>query len=101
MSVVVLTLEFGRDGNAESYLGNGWSAGESRYRWMTGGMSEVWLEHPGRDLEYTLEMDLHPFVRPPDLQCQRFLVQVRGIEIGSEQLEASGNVSVTHTQDSM
>ena len=90
MSVVTLTLRFGREGNAESYLGNGWSAGEPNYRWMTGEMSEVWLEHPGHDLDYTLEMDLHPFVRPPELQCQRLVVQVRGIEIGTERIEARG-----------
>ena len=90
MSDVTLALHFGRDGNADPHLGVGWSAGETGYRWMTGGFSEIWLENLGADCDFALELDLHPFVSPPALPFQRLVVQARGIEIGRERLTKPG-----------
>lgn len=86
MSDVALTLEFGRDGNADTYLGNGWSAGEDGFRWMVGATSELWLEHPGQGCDCILELVLRPFIASPQLTRQPLSILARGLEVGRASL---------------
>lgn len=86
LSDVALTLEFGRDGNAHTYLGNGWSAGEDGFRWMVGATSELWLEHPGQGRDCILELLLRPFIAKPQLTRQPLSILVRGTEVGRTSL---------------
>ena len=85
-----LALEFGRAGNAGNYLGDGWSDGEDGFRWMVGASSDLWLEHSAGTADGILELDLHPFVRSPELPAQRLALAVRGVTIGQLQLSSGG-----------
>jgi hypothetical protein len=72
----VLSLTFGSNGNATHYLANGWSTPDPEGRWMTGDASEIWLENPGTDHDFVLELDVSPFM--PDATPRRLEIVVRG-----------------------
>ncbi|HEY1935133.1 MAG TPA: hypothetical protein VGG99_24270 [Acetobacteraceae bacterium] len=90
MIEALLALEFGQGGNAETHLGFGWSTGEDGFRWMVGDASDLWLENPGTASDFLLELDLRPFVRPPELTTQRFALLVRGVQVGRADLDKGG-----------
>lgn len=90
---VVLNLDFGRGGNAETHLGSGWSVGEAGYRWMLDQISELWLERPREPGDYLLQFEMHPFIEIPALSQQSLSVTVRGIELGRVVLRQSGPVT--------
>lgn len=79
-------IVFGRDGSDRYHLGAGWSGDEPGYRWSTGQSSELWLDNPGDNSDYVLELILAPFVHPPALPQQRLAVFVRGALIGRARL---------------
>ena len=70
---VALALAFGRDGNADNYLGPGWSVGEA---------SELWLSRPPQPADAIFEVALHPHTHPPALRTQRLILLARGVELG-------------------
>ena len=78
----LLEITFGQGGTDTHHLGAGWSGDEPGYRWAIGPRSELWLDNPGADAGYVLEIVISPFVRPPEVPVQRLVVQVRGIEVG-------------------
>ena len=71
-------LTFGFDGNAEPYLGFGWSGPEAGYQWSVGERSLLTIPVPGRAPEYWLEMEVRPFIAPPLVPHQRLDVRVGG-----------------------
>ena len=73
-----VNIEFGLDGNAQGYLGYGWSGPEAGYQWSVGERSLVTLPNLGSAAEYWLEMDASPFVSPPLLRRQRLDISVNG-----------------------
>jgi hypothetical protein len=72
----VLTLTFGKGGNEANHLGNGWSGDEPGGRWMVGPGSELWIEHPGKDHDLILELDIGVVALPPNT-VQRLAVGAR------------------------
>ncbi len=83
----LVEIVFGRDGSDRYHLGAGWSGDEPGYRWSTGPSSELWLDNPGDEMDYVLELNLSPFIHPPALPAQRLAVFVRGALIGRAQLD--------------
>lgn len=76
-------VTFGVDGNAEPYLGDGWSAPEAGYQWAIGQRSVLTIDVPGVAHEYWLEMDVAPYIKPPLLRQQRLDVMINGTFIHS------------------
>src|SRR6185312_410549 len=60
LAPIATVLDFGRKSDDANHLGFGWSAGEVDFRWMTGSASELWLENPGTDSDYVVELKLIP-----------------------------------------
>jgi hypothetical protein len=83
-------IEFGEGGNDAGYLGIGWSTDEVGHRWTEGGVSEIWLEHPGPARAVRVELDLLPLLYPPALTEQRLRVRVRNVMIYRARLTAEG-----------
>jgi hypothetical protein len=81
MIEMVATLEFGRGGNAEQYLGAGWSVGEDGHRWMTGQHSELWLECCDPDCDCLLELEVHPYVYPPAVPGQQLVIAIGAVHL--------------------
>ena len=71
-------LVFGREGNAGSALGPGWSGPEAGYTWAIGERSTLRLETPGEADEYWLEMAVTPYVAPPLIPRQRLDILIDG-----------------------
>jgi hypothetical protein len=71
---------FGVGGNANGYVGEGWSADENGFRWMVDETSELWLDIPTPG-PFALALDLHPLVRSPSHPTQRVVIQIGGIEV--------------------
>ncbi len=89
----VLAIQFGMEGDDETYLGAGWSGAEPGQRWMVGSESEVWLNHPGPGTEYTLQLDVSPYLSPPALPSQRLTVVMRGQVVGRSVVTNRSNLS--------
>jgi hypothetical protein len=73
-------MGFGRDGNADSQIGIGWSPSEVGFRWMIDDVSRFWLDNPSAD-PCVLDIDLHPFVHLPSVPKQRVTIEIGGTEV--------------------
>lgn len=90
-----LDLTFGHEGNAEPYLGYGWSGPETGYQWAVQERSLITLPLPGRAGEYWLEMAVKPYVCPPLLTGQRLDVIVSGRVVRSFTLSPAEEIGCT------
>jgi hypothetical protein len=88
---VVCQLDFGHAGNAEPYLGPGWSDAGPVERRTGGDGSELWLENPGAANDYILELELAPDPAGDASATQRLSIAVRGFEIARWPIAAAGN----------
>ncbi|WP_428492541.1 WcbI family polysaccharide biosynthesis putative acetyltransferase [Rhodopila sp.] len=80
-------LTFGKEGNADSCLGAGWSAGEDGFRWMIDDLSEFWFDTLGAG-SCVLSLDLRPLVGMPYRPMQRVIIQIGEVEIYRAELSA-------------
>ena len=87
----VQQIDFGARGNDRNHLGDGWAGDEPGYRWAIGRSSELWLDHPGADDGFVLELDLNLFHHPPELPAQRLGVAVRDGIVGRSVVAAAGS----------
>lgn len=85
-----LTIQFAVGGNSEDFVREGWSHAEGKFRWMTGRESKLLLNRPVPAGDFILELDLHPFVRPPTLESQRLTVSVNGVVVGQSTILRKG-----------
>ena len=90
----ILTLSFGSGGNAENYLGGGWSGAEPDSRWMIGQASEIWLENPGdtQGQDLILEIEAGIMAGPPEKPGQRLQIGVRGKGIAQVHVPHGGTL---------
>lgn len=79
---------------ADKYLGSGWSAPEPAFRWTDGPTAQVAFSLD-RVQPLVLQMELQPFVAPPELPQQRIAIDVNGHRLGRLDLSAPGVRSVT------
>jgi hypothetical protein len=87
-----IAVTFGLEGDAEPYLGEGWSGPEPGYQWTVGERSLVTLPDPGPADEYWLEMEVTPYVMPPLLPSQRLDIAVNGIFLKSYEVVPRGTI---------
>ena len=81
-----LEISFASDGNADRYLGDGWSVSEAYFRWSIGGQSALTLPIPAGPVAYDLTLDVMPHVNPPRLPQQQLTVIVNGQPIATNVL---------------
>jgi hypothetical protein len=86
----MLTINFGAEGNSADFVAGGWSVSERRLRWMTGTESELRIEPGLIGGDHIMELDLHPFARPPKVPSQRLTVAVNGTLIGGSTIANGG-----------
>ncbi len=73
-----IDLLFGRDGNAGSHAGFGWSAPEDGFMWSIDDRSHLLIDAPPAAGDYWLEMDVVPFLAPPEVTFQTLAVTING-----------------------
>jgi hypothetical protein len=83
---LLLTTGFGREGDGQAYLGEGWAAPEAGFTWTTGAESLLAIPLPDRGDaggDLVLSLDTVPFVHPTGLPHQRLSVLCNDSVIGS------------------
>ncbi len=73
-----IELDFGLNGNAEDWQGDGWSVPEDGGTWSSGAQGSLILPLPKDTDTYRLEITLAPFLAPPALTAQRLGVATGG-----------------------
>ena len=71
-------IVFGLQGNGSGHTQYGWSPAEDHHTFAIDNHSLLTLPPPAEAPEYRLEMDMSPFIAPPDLPSQRLEVIVNG-----------------------
>ena len=80
-----ITISFAAAGNRLAFIGSGWAQSEDKFTWSIGVESQLLL--PRLDAsDYTLTLDVVPFVHPPELSNQRLIVSVNDAVVGSTAL---------------
>jgi hypothetical protein len=75
-------IDFGRNGNSDSYRRSGWSEPEPRHTWTIGPESTLEFPRPSVPGTYLMVLELGPFVWKDELPAQHLSVLVNGSEIG-------------------
>ena len=88
-------LTFGRSGDSQPALLEGFAAPEDGFTWSVGEGSRLALRLAPGDagLDHLLELTLNPFVVPGRLLAQRLAVLVNGVPVADEPLQGEGTVS--------
>ena len=86
----VLRVEFGKSGQCEKHVGNGWSLAEADFRWMVGAFSEITLGPFVAGGDYLLILDLEPFISAPSLNAQHLSISIGGVPFTQTALTAGG-----------
>jgi hypothetical protein len=73
-----IDIVFGAAGNARAYTGEGWSVPDTDHTWTIDDRSVLSFPPPADAEAYRLELDVRPFVSPPELPSQRLSVTVNG-----------------------
>jgi len=87
-----VTIQFADTGNSDRYTGAGWSMPESIGRWTCDTRAELTVRGLAAGRDYRCEMDLGPFVLPPALPAQSFIVSCQGIQLFSEALSEGARI---------
>lgn len=91
---VLSHLQFGRGGNADAYLGRGWSSGEDGFRWMVDDVSEFWMGAAASG-PYTMTLDLHPNTEKTAHPAQRVTISVGGTDLYRADLSGPVTCDIT------
>lgn len=75
-------IEFGRGGSSDAYRRSGWSEPEPRHTWTIGTESTLEFPRPTLPGDYTLVLELGPFVWKERLPVQHLTVLANGSEVG-------------------
>jgi hypothetical protein len=76
-----IDINFGKEGNAASCVGEGWSGHESGYTWSIDQRSVLTMAKLAAANSYRLEMEVVPFVAPPALTAQPLGITVNGEQV--------------------
>jgi hypothetical protein len=91
----LLVIDFRAGGNAEPFLGTGWSAGERGHRWTDGESATIRLPPTATRGATAIDFTAHPFIHPPALPAQRLTIRF-GARIAAEaSLSAPKSFSLT------
>ena len=71
-------VDFGVNGNAIEFLGQGWSGQEARHRWTVSDRSVLVLNAPEAPCGYFLEIDWMPALASPQVVGQSVAIAVNG-----------------------
>jgi len=74
-------IQFGMTGDADSFLGIGWSACNARFCWSNGLLSILNLPVEASASDLDLQVRLVPFISNPKVPQQRINLSVNGIEL--------------------
>jgi hypothetical protein len=88
----IVTIHFANTGNSDLYAGAGWSMPESIGRWTCDTKAELTVRGLAAGRDYRCEMDLGPFVLPPALPAQTFIVSCQGIQLFSEAMSEGAKI---------
>lgn len=77
-----LVIDFGRSGNSDAYRRSGWYEPEPRHSWTEGQESALEFPRPGVAGDYSMVLEVGPFVWKDKLPAQRLTVFVNGSEVG-------------------
>jgi hypothetical protein len=75
-SADVLMVKFSAGGDSAKFRGEGWSWQESMHVWMVGQESRLTLPIALRGQEHTLEIELIPYISPPQVTAQRYQIRI-------------------------
>ena len=76
-------IRFGRDGNAEAYMGRGWSkAVEDNFCWTSGHLASLHIPVPVPEKDLTLQAVLRPFLREERVPKQTIRVLANRNKVG-------------------
>ncbi|HEV8032149.1 MAG TPA: hypothetical protein VGP42_14125 [Stellaceae bacterium] len=78
-----LVIDFGRSGNSDAYRRAGWYEPEPRHSWTQGQESTLEFPRPNFPADYSMVLELGPFVWKDTLPAQRLMVFVNGSEVGN------------------
>ncbi len=79
-----MEISFHSNGNAQAYLGDGWSFAEDAMQWSIGGQSALTLPIAANASAFELELDVMPHINPPRLPHQQLTIIVNGQPIATE-----------------
>jgi len=71
-----LIVKFGADGDSARYRGEGWSWQEAPHVWMLGQESRLTLPVTMPGQNHTLEIELIPYIAPPQVATQRYQIRM-------------------------
>ena len=74
-------IQFGMTGNADSFLGVGWSPCDASLCWTNGHLSNLNLPVEATEIDLDLTIRLFPFTRLPKVPRQRIGVSVNGLKL--------------------
>ena len=77
-----LVIDFGRSGNSDAYRRSGWCDSEPRHSWTEGQESVLEFPRPNVAGDYSMVLEVGPFVWKDKLPAQRLTVLVNGSEVG-------------------
>ena len=81
-----ITISFAAAGNRLAFLGGGWAQSEGKFTWSIGAESQLIFPSLEDADDYTLTLDVVPFVHPPELPNQRLIVSLNDTIVGSTAL---------------
>ena len=87
-------IRFGRNGNAEAFMGRGWSkSAEDNFRWTSGHLASLHIPVPVPQKDLTLQAVLRPFLREERVPKQTIRVLANRNKVG----EWTATERKTHT----
>jgi hypothetical protein len=86
---IAASICFGAGGNAQACQVSGWSNPEPRWTWCTGRQARLRIPIAPGAGRLMLEVALEPFVKPPELPCQRLDIVAGGQLAGTAAIGAA------------
>jgi hypothetical protein len=89
---VALEVTFGAEGNSRAYRREGWSEPEAGFTWTLGSESHLQLPKMVPARNYSLELQVRPFVWQDRILAQRMMISVNEVLIGAISVNQPGVV---------
>lgn len=74
-------IQFGMTGDADAYMGGGWSPCQADYCWTTGPLAEINLPTDKASSDLLLKVRFKPYINEEKLPQQRIRVSVNGTQL--------------------
>jgi SAM-dependent methyltransferase len=90
--LAILTVKFGKGGNAFSSRREGWADDEDGFVWSVGDSSRLDVPIPHGIRSARLEFTVNPHLSPPALSRQRLAIRVNGEELGQFSISKANRI---------